>query len=95
MVTVKQGKQIASLFNSYQVACDMASKALEKNNNDLFRVWADSADITSLVLSKHFNIVLPTNEGSLKSQLDLYGEEKTTWRVENRYQDTVEYHSKA
>jgi hypothetical protein len=47
------------------------------------------------VLNNHFNITLPTLEDSLKSQLGLYGVEKTQWRIENRYQDVVDYCNKA
>lgn len=94
MVTVKQGKQIASLFNSYQVACEMATKALEKGNMDSFRNWTDSADIASLVLNNHFNITLPTHEDNLKSQIGLYGWDKTAWRIAQKYECVTEYHSK-
>lgn len=92
MVTVKQGKQIASLFNSYQVACEMATRALDKDNMDMFRTWTDSTDIASLVLNNHFNITLPTHEDSLKSQIGLYGWDKTAWRIQNRFECVVEHH---
>jgi len=95
MVTVKQGKQLASLFNSYQVAHDMATKAVQKGNREGYRLWADSADIVSLVLSNHFNIYLPNNQESLNEQIFLYGAEKTQWRIENRYQDVIDYCNKA
>jgi len=95
MVTVKQGKQLASLINSFQVSCDMATRALDEGNNEGYRRWTDNADIVSLVLNNHFNITLPTLEDSLKSQLGLYGVEKTQWRIENMYQDVVDYCNKA
>jgi hypothetical protein len=91
MVTVKQGKQIASLINSFTVAEDFASKAWRENNDESYRLWRDARDLSTLVLGMHFNIFMPNYQASLDSYIEAHGAERTGWRVTNEYKMLVQY----
>lgn len=91
MVTVKQGKQIASLINTLTIAEEFASKAWANKNEALYRVWNDSRDLATLVLGQHFNIKLPNYQTSLDSYVRAYGIETTEWRVKTEYKMLVNH----
>ena len=95
MVTVNQGKQIASLINGYDVYGMFADKAQREGNEDDYIRWADQRDLAMAVLSKKFNITLPNAQRAIRSLEFKLGEDKLEKKIEWEYESTVEFCKKA
>lgn len=95
MVTVQQGKQIASIINGYDVYGMFADRALREDNKEEYTRWANNRDLAMAVLSKKFNINLPNAQRALIDLETQWGAEKLTRRIEREYEDTVDFCKKA
>ena len=91
MITVQQGKQIASLINDYEVHGWFAKKALEEDNNEDYRKWDKRRDLVMVVLMKKYNIELPNANRAFESLTFDLGAEKLNKQIEWEYNSTVEY----